>query len=346
MPRPSSKPGDGLLVCEVVERKGTTTMEFQQLEMFASVVEEGGITRAAERVCRTAAAVSIALTKLEEEFGVTLLDRSDRHAPQLTPDGKLLYTYARRILELRQEATSALKDRAHRKRGKLRLGTHESTTLYLLPSLLQPFKAAFPDVNTEILCGTSERVLRALANETIDLALIGDAPDEPQFERHLIARDQLVLIVSPAHRLTRMKEVNVNDLANEFLIVQSAQSKLRQRLVQAFGDAGTPFNLGVENIAVEAIKRMVVENIGVGFVPRMCVEEEIRQGKLIAISVRGVRDDWDVWLVRRKDQKQSLPSLKFYELALEKAQPKKSFRPGSQSNSIGMPFTQRKTMHC
>src|SRR5262249_23635110 len=152
-------------------------------------------------------------------------------------------------------------------------------------------------------------------NGTIDLALIGDAPDEPQFDRHLIARDHLTLITNPSHRLSKLNEVQVRDLANEFLIVQSAQSKLRQRLAQAFDDAEVPFNLGVENIAVEGIKRMVVENLGVGLVPRMCVEEEIIQGKLAAISVKGVRNDWDVWLVRRKDQKHSLPSLRFYELS-------------------------------
>jgi DNA-binding transcriptional LysR family regulator len=325
-------------------------MEFQQLEMFAAVVEEGGVTRAAERVCRTAAAVSIALTKLEEEFGVVFLDRSDRHETQLTDDGKMLYTYARRILELRQEATFALKDRAHRRRGKLRLGTHESTTLYILPSLLQPFNRTYPDIKTEILCGTSERILRALVNGAIDLALIGDAPDEPQFDRKLIARDQLVLITNPSHRLTKLKEVQVRDLENEFLIVQSARSKLRQRVAQAFGDADTPFNLGVENIAIEAIKRMVVENLGVGFVPRMCVEEEITQGKLIAISVKGVRDDWDVWLVRRKDQKHSIPSQKFFELSCGETESTRASnrRTNASHNQKAsrMSFSQRKTIHC
>lgn len=291
-------------------------MEFQQLEMFAAVVEEGGVSRAAERVFRTAAAVSIALTKLEEEFGVKFLDRSDRSRTQLTQPGKLLYSYARRILDLRQEANSAIRDGAQRRREILRLGTHESTSLYLLLSLLRPFNAAHSEIKTEIICGNSERLVTALSNQTIDLALIGDAEDDPNYQRHLIARDGLVLITNPNHRLASLKEVGVSDLANEFLIVQSSRSKLRQRLTEAFAQTEIRFQPGVENIAIETIKLMVIENFGVGFVPRMCVQEELKRGELVAMSVNGVRSDWDLWLVRLKGERHSPAARTFFDLSL------------------------------
>lgn len=297
-------------------------MEFQQLEMFAATVEEGSVSRAAERVFRTAAAVSIALAKLEGEFGVSLFDRSDRHRPQLTQRGKLLYSYARRILELRQEAAAAIKDGAESRRGKLRIGTHESASLYLLPSLLRAFHDAHPEVKTEIICGTTERLLRAVSNGAIDVALIGDVPEDTAFDRRLMFQDQLVFIVNPAHRLCGMKEVTVRDLAAEILIVQSTRSRLRQRLAQAFADAGATLNLGVENIAIEAMKRMVIDNLGVGFVPHMCVEEEVRQGRLAAISIKGVQHDWDISLVRRNARNHSIPVHDFFEVArLSEARP-------------------------
>ena len=293
-------------------------MEFQQLEIFAAVVEEGTMARAAEKVFRTPPAVSIAVTKLEEEFGVPFFDRSDRHQPQLTQPGRLLYSYARRLLDLRQEASAAIKVGAQRHRGKLRLGTHESTSLYLLPSLLQPFNDSHPEIKIEITCGTSERLLQALANHTIDLALISDPPDQPNYERHLIARDTLVLITSPRHLLSGSKEVCVQDLANEFLIVQSTRSKLRKRLAEAFAESAVPFNVGVENVAIEAAKRMVIDNLGIGFVPRMCVEEELDQGKLLALALKGVRSDWDIWLVRQKDQRQSRAAHLFFETSIKR----------------------------
>jgi DNA-binding transcriptional LysR family regulator len=292
------------------------SMEFQQLEVFAAVVEEGSISRAAARVCRTQPAVSISMKKLEEEMGAPLFDRSERHNHQLTASGKLLYSYATRILEIRQEATAALKDLAQGRRGNLRIGTHESTSLYMLPSLLHALNEAHPGVKTEVVCGNSEHLLRMLGHRMIELALIADVPDEPQLERHLIMRDELALIASPGHRLAGIKHVDIRKLAGEFLILQGTKSVMRETIVRAFQESETPFNLSVENIAIEAIKRMVVENVGIGFVPRMCVREEAANGKLVTIKLDGVRNEWNLWLVRRKEQSLSRAARTFIDVSL------------------------------
>ncbi len=206
-------------------------MEFQQLEMFAALVEEGSVSRAAERVCRTPPAVSIAMRKLEDEMGAPLFDRAERQHQELTSTGKVLYSYATRLLQMRREAISSLKD-LQGQTGTLRLGTHESTSLYLLPSLLNSFNRRHAGIKTEVVCGPAERLLRALDNRAIELALIGDAPENEKLERHLIKQDELVLITNPAHRLAGMKQVEVRDLAGEFLIVQGTKSMLRARIVK------------------------------------------------------------------------------------------------------------------
>jgi DNA-binding transcriptional LysR family regulator len=296
------------------------SMEFQQLEMFAAVVEEGSISRAATRVCRTQPAVSISIKKLEEEMGAPLFDRSERHSHQLTASGKLLYSYATRILEIRKEATAAVKDLAQGRRGNLRIGTHESTSLYVLPSLIHAFNEAHPGVQTEVVCGNSEHLLKTLAHRMIELALIADVPDEPQLERHLIVRDELALIASPGHRLAGAEHVDIRKLAGEFLILQGTKSVMRETIVRAFQESETAFNLSVENIAIEAIKRMVAENVGIGFVPRMCVREEAANGKLVTIKLDGVRNEWNLWLVRRKDQSLSRAARTFIDVSLAVAQ--------------------------
>ena len=294
-------------------------MEFQQLEMFAAVVEEGSVSRAAERVCRTPPAVSIALRKLEEEMGAPLFDRSERQNHQLTASGKLLYSYATRILEIRKEATAAIKDLGQGRRGNLRIGTHESASLYVLPALIRVFNKAHPGVKTEVVCGNSERLLKLLGNRSVELALMADAPDEPQFERQLITRDELILLASPQHRLAGVTRVKIRELAGELLIVEGTKSVLRGTIVRAFQESETPFNLSVENIPIEAIKRMVVENVGIGFVPLMCVREEAANGKLVTIKLDGVRNEWDLWLVRRKEHSLSAAAQAFVKVSLDVA---------------------------
>jgi len=91
---------------------------------------------------------------------------------------------------------------------------------------------------------------------------------------------------------------------------------MRETIVRAFQESETPFNLIVENIAIEAIKRMVVENVGIGFVPRMCVREEAANGKLVTIKLDGVRNEWNLWLVRRKEQSLSRAARTFIDVSL------------------------------
>ncbi len=303
-------------------------MEFQQLEMFVAVVEEGSVRRAAERVFRTAPAVSIAVRKLEQEMGAPLFDRSQRHRHQLTASGRVLYSHATRILEMRKVAMVAVKDISPGQHGNLRIGTLESTSLYLLPSLIYAFNEAHPGVKTEVMCGNSERLIAALGYRAIELALVANAPDEPELDRHLIMRDELVLITSPRHRLASLQQVQVSDLAGELLIVQGTKSALRERIVQAFQESDIPFNVSVENIAIEATKRMVAEELGIGCVPLMCVREEAARGELTTIKLEGISSDWNLWLVRRKDHALSAAARAFIDASLARA---RSFEDPSRS---------------
>ncbi|HKY30531.1 MAG TPA: LysR family transcriptional regulator [Pyrinomonadaceae bacterium] len=289
-------------------------MEFQQLEMLAAVVEEGSISRAAQRVCRTGPAVSIALKKLEDEMGIPLFERDDRHSHQLTVSGKLLYEHAKRILDLRREAETAVKHSSHD--ATLRIGTHESTSLYLLPSLMARLNETHPAIKTEVICGTADRLLLALTNRAIELALIGDAPEDTELDSYLLKRDELIVIAKPNHRLSKRQHISVEDLRDEYLIVQGSKSLLRERIVQAMRASGIPFKIGVENVGIEAIKRMVINGLGIGFVPRMCVSEEVVNGKLVALKVDDLRTDWNISLVWRKDHSLSRIARDFVELSL------------------------------
>ena len=320
------------------------TMEFQQLEMFAAVVETGNISQAAERVCRTPPAVSIALRKLEEEMGGPLFDRQSH---QLTVAGKVLYSHTTRILEMRREASVSVKDIIKGEGGNLLLVTHESTSLYLLPSLLEGFHATRPDAQTEVLCGNSKRLLEALGRREIELALIAEAPNDDALERHLIMQDDLVLITSPTHRLARRKQVRLADLAGEFLLVQGTKSMLRERIVRPLKESGTPFKLGVENIAIETIKRMVAEGLGIGFVPLMCVCEEAARGQLATLSLEEVCCKWDLWLVRRKDHLISSAARAFITSAINSVETAdQEVRQIKRSNTESFSPPRRRVIHC
>jgi len=83
-------------------------MEFKQLEMFVAVAEEQSVQRATERVFRSQPAVSMAIAKLEEEVGSPLFHRARSEHFRLTDVGQVLYRYAKRMIDLRDEAAATL----------------------------------------------------------------------------------------------------------------------------------------------------------------------------------------------------------------------------------------------
>ena len=109
-------------------------MELFQLETFLAVAEEKSFSRAATRMHRTQSAVSQTISKLEDELGERLFDRSSRDG-SLTDAGQVLQSYAKELLNVRGEAQEALKELRMLHQGKLVIAANEFTARYLLPVL-------------------------------------------------------------------------------------------------------------------------------------------------------------------------------------------------------------------
>src|SRR5579863_7431033 len=182
-------------------------MELMQLQMLVAVADEGTLQKAAERVYRTAPAVSIAIGKLEKEIGTALFDRSSSRDVHLTTAGEVLVDYARRMLSLRDEAIAAVDEVRNAKRGHLRLGANQSVGEYLLPHLTRAFLERCPEVKLKVVIGYSDSVLAALKHHDLDLALVASQPRDSALQAHVLLHDRLVAIMSSKHRLATRRAI-------------------------------------------------------------------------------------------------------------------------------------------
>lgn len=275
-------------------------MELMQLEMFVAVVEEGSVHKAARRVCRTQPAVSLAIRKLEEGVGASLFDRSQRQGYSLTQAGEALFGYATRILSLRSEASTIIDDIKNARSGRLRVGASESVSFYLFPRLAATFHTQYPNVQIEMRCDSSVRLLKELRERRLDLALLYVEPSESEIESRLVLRDRLVMIVSPNHRFAHRNRVKISELGEESIIAEGPSSVWHVKVVEAFAQSRTPLNIAVDNAPIESIKRMVALNLGVGFVPLMCVRDDVMRGELAIVDIEGFDHERTLWAARRR----------------------------------------------
>ena len=170
-------------------------MDLADLHIFRTVVTEGGVTRAAERLNRVQSNVTTRVRQLEEDLGVLLFIREGKRL-HLSPTGRVLLDYADRPLDLAQEARVAVRDNAPR--GPLRLGAMESTAAIRLPAPLSEFHRRYPEVKLDLSTRPiSELTERVLAGD-LDAALVAE-PISDAFEKAKIYDEELALVSAADH---------------------------------------------------------------------------------------------------------------------------------------------------
>jgi DNA-binding transcriptional LysR family regulator len=289
-------------------------MELIQLEMFVAMVEEGSSHKAAERVFRTQPAVSMALRKLEQEIGAPLFDRSNRNNYSLTDTGEVLYEYAKRLLNLRAEAATALEQLHSLQSGRIRIGANESTSLYLLPKFILAFREKYPKIKIEVFRQLSARLPYDLRQRNLDFAILSFSPDESDLEATPIMRDELVLIASREHELMGRERVHIRELGAETFIAHNVRSPSRDKVIETFRRFQTPLNITIEIATIETIKKFVAMNLGLAFVPLMCVQEELERGEIAVVPVEGFRHERTLWVVRRRTDAHSHAAQAFLQV--------------------------------
>ncbi|WP_231689931.1 MULTISPECIES: LysR substrate-binding domain-containing protein [Achromobacter] len=147
------------------------TFDLDVLRSFVAGVELGSFGRAADRLGRSTSAVSAQLKKLEEQAGVPLLRKAGRGLT-LTDAGETMLAYARRLLELNDQASVAV--RGTRLQGRVRLGLQEDFGEILLPHVLGQFARAHPQVRIEARVARNAELLERVAAGELDLALAWD----------------------------------------------------------------------------------------------------------------------------------------------------------------------------
>lgn len=173
----------------------TQNIPTELLRTFMKAIDLGSFTRAGQQVGRTQSAVSLQIRRLEEIVDVQLFQR-DAHKLQLTPEGRSLAQYARRILALNDEALASM--RQPNVAGRIRLGAPHEYTASLLPEFLGKFAQSHPNVMLEVTSDLSKNLLKRQANGEFDLVLA--LHDESgQSDNLLIFTEPLVWITGEDH---------------------------------------------------------------------------------------------------------------------------------------------------
>jgi DNA-binding transcriptional LysR family regulator len=198
-------------------------MDLAALRIFKSVVEHGGINKAAAKLNRVPSNVTTRIKQLEEKLGTKLFLRTGRRL-SLSAEGQRLLPYAEQLLRLSTEAEAALRDGAPR--GTLRIGALESTAASRLPPVLSRYHQRYPDVSLQLVTGTSGALVSRIHKQDIEAAFVAEPFNADDLQTQVAFVEELVLITPKS--LGRIR--SAKDLGNRTVIAFSTGCSYRRRL--------------------------------------------------------------------------------------------------------------------
>lgn len=253
-------------------------LDLDSLMIFKSVVDCGGVIKAAAQLNRVQSNITTRVKNLEERLGVQLFTRQGGKLT-LTSDGQLLLTYAERLLRLSSEAEAALLNRAPR--GTLRLGTLESTAAARLPPLLSSFHDDYPDVNIELVTGSTSKLLGHVQRFEVDAAFISEPFHAPELETLKAFVEELVLI-APKNAVDVLTK---KQLQRCTVIAFSMGCSYRRILEDWLASVGVVPSRVLELASYHAIVACVSAGSGIAIMPRSVLEAVHAESQLQVLAL-------------------------------------------------------------
>ena len=256
------------------------SIDLDSLEIFRTVVQEGGVIRAANKLNRVQSNVTTRIKQLENRLGRTLFRKQGRSLV-LSPEGELLLSYAQRLFRLADEAESRLKEGGPM--GALRIGSLESTAGSRLPPILSRFHKLHPGVVVELVTGTTGALLQRVANFELEAAFVSEPFTPGTLASRKVFEEELVLITGKDVEAVR----RASDLGGMTLIAFANGCSYRKRVEEWLGASALMPARILEFASYQAMIACVAAGTGFAIVPRSLLvalksAQDVRQHELPA----------------------------------------------------------------
>lgn len=279
-------------------------MTLDQLRTFRAVAAAKSFRNAVELLHITQPAISKQIGALETELGERLFERG--RSAQLTSAGTALLKHVEHLSRILTAAKEEIADLRELRGGHLSIGAAHSIATYILPNLIETYRARYPKVNLSIESGWSLEITNRVVTYDLDLGLLVLVSPKvegfPQLTSVLLATTELVFVASANDPLTRRKQITWDDLKEAPWILNQEGCVYRSYIERRLRERGQAMKVEVEVIGLELQKKLSQLGLGIALLPKNFVIKELQQGSLKRLNVKGIKLQGYSYLVFRKDK--------------------------------------------
>ena len=299
--------------------KGMSKLDLRKLRAFVTVVEEGSISRAAERLFIQQPPLSRLLQGLEQDFGVPLLVRQPRGVV-VTDAGSVLLQEARALLSRADQLEAAMQRAAQGKQGSITVGFTSSSALHsFVPEVLRRYREIYPTVSTQLEEAGSTELLQGVLAQRIDLAFVRmPVHGMPELKVERVLQEPMLVALPARHRLAtlpRDEPISLKILANEPFVLyrRPAGQGLYDAILAACFRAGFSPQIVQEAPRLTSCLSLVGAGLGVSIVPQS-ITRLGGEGMVFLPLVAQAQLSAPLYLARREDSDASAIINTFCEL--------------------------------
>lgn len=295
----------------------TTSMKqatLHQLQIFEVMAKHGSFTKAAEELFLTQPTVSQQMKQLTKVIGMPLFEQIGKRL-YLTDAGKAVLNVSRDISERFALLEMTLADMKGLKQGNLRLAAI-TTAKYFVPRILGPFRHQYPGINISLQIANSQQLLERLTNNMDDLYFMGQPPEHLDISVRPFLENPLVVVGPRYHPLAQEKNIPLQRLAEEPLIMRESGSGTRVAVERFFAANRLKMKVEMEISSNEAIKQAVVGGLGLSILSNHSLALEGSNGPLVVFDVEGfpIQKHW--YIIYPSAKQQSVVAQTFLEYLL------------------------------
>lgn len=286
-------------------------MNLKQLEAFVQVAENGSFSKAARALFLTQPTISAHISALEKELKARLFVRNTKEV-SLSEDGKILYQYARQMIELEKSIETIFLEGGRMESRCITIATSTIPGQYLLPEILVKFSEKYPKEQFKIMEMDSAAVVEKVVDCIADIGFTGTVLEKKHCKYIPFYKDELVIITPDTEKYRKIvrEKKDLTWIVEEAFIMREEGSGTRkeaEKLLRKSGIDVDKLNIVASIENSEAIKRSVKNGIGITVISKLAAQDVIDSGDVLEFPVLEAGGGRDLNLVYNKNY-QLLPA--------------------------------------
>ena len=259
-------------------------MNIETLRIFCDVVQHQSFSRGAKLNDVSQSAATQSVHRVEEHFGVQLVDRSKRPFV-LTPEGQTCFEGFREVLELYDSVESRVKSLRKEIGGLVRVAAIYSVGLHDMSRCMQDFMREYPKAKVRLEYLRPNKVYDAVLNGEVDLGIVSYPTASPDLNVIPLRSERMVVVCPPGHALAKHEAVTAEHLQGLDMIGFDRDLSIRKEIDRHLRQRAINIHVAMEFDNVETIKQAVQIGAGVSILPEPTVRSEVRTGTLAAVRL-------------------------------------------------------------